>query len=68
MWDFESLRAELSEIGFTEIRRAQFGDGDDPLFLEGKESPAGLTVWVSNAGNDWLGSKLPICPGARKVI
>jgi len=32
MWDFESLAVELTAAGFTSIRRAQFGDSDDPMF------------------------------------
>lgn len=32
MWDFRSMSAELAEAGFTSIRRASFGDADDPMF------------------------------------
>lgn len=32
MWDFDSLRAALARHGFVAIRRAQFGDADDPAF------------------------------------
>ena len=34
MWDEQNLAAELAAAGFTEIRRAQFGDHPDPHFLE----------------------------------
>ncbi|MES2441441.1 MAG: methyltransferase domain-containing protein [Pseudomonadota bacterium] len=30
MWDYKSLAAELRTAGFTDIRRAQFGDNPDP--------------------------------------
>lgn len=32
MWDFKALEAELSKVGFQDIRRAEFGDGADPAF------------------------------------
>ena len=31
MWDFRGLAAELKKVGFTEIRRASYGDTDDPM-------------------------------------
>jgi len=34
MWDFKSLRRELEDAGFVEIRRAQFGDAKDPAFAD----------------------------------
>lgn len=34
MWDFVSLSRELSQCGFTEVRRASFGDADDPRFRD----------------------------------
>jgi hypothetical protein len=34
MWDFDSLSKLLADSGFRMIRRAQFGDGADPLFRE----------------------------------
>ena len=34
MWDFKSLREELQEAGFSEIRRAELGDSVDPKFVE----------------------------------
>ena len=37
MWDYKSIEAELREIGFKEIRRAQFGDSIDPRFNEVEE-------------------------------
>lgn len=32
MWDFESLKTELENAGFTEIRRAKFNDSSDHNF------------------------------------
>lgn len=32
MWDFRSMSVELRDAGFTSIRRAAFGDADDPMF------------------------------------
>ena len=32
MWDFLSLSHELEAAGFHAVRRAQFGDGEDPRF------------------------------------
>lgn len=32
MWDYASLEAELSDAGFSQIRRAEFGDNDDERF------------------------------------
>lgn len=32
MWDFRSMSAELQDAGFTSIRRASFGDAEDPMF------------------------------------
>lgn len=34
MWDYKSVSRELREAGFTEIRRAVFGDSEDPSFAE----------------------------------
>jgi len=34
MWDYSSLANELEEAGFAAIRRAEFGDGSDPMFKE----------------------------------
>jgi SAM-dependent methyltransferase len=34
MWDFKGLAHELAEAGFKNIRRASFGDAQDPLFRE----------------------------------
>lgn len=34
MWDVRSLSAELSEAGFSAIRRACFGDSDDSMFAK----------------------------------
>jgi hypothetical protein len=32
MWDFKSMSAELSRVGFREIRRAELGDSKDARF------------------------------------
>jgi hypothetical protein len=32
MWDFESLKKELQEVGFKEIRRSSFNDSEDSYF------------------------------------
>lgn len=38
-WDYKSLANELANSGFMDIRRAQFGDSNDPMFnvVEQKE-------------------------------
>ena len=39
MWDEESMMSELEATGFSQIRRAEFGDSKDPMFslVEDKE-------------------------------
>jgi predicted SAM-dependent methyltransferase len=34
MWDYKTLKLELLAAGFVDIRRAQFGDSDEPRFKE----------------------------------
>jgi SAM-dependent methyltransferase len=34
MWDFKSIKKELSEAGFVDVRRAYFGDSFDSKFQE----------------------------------
>lgn len=34
MWDYGSLAVELRRVGFTDIRRASFGDALDPRFQD----------------------------------
>jgi methyltransferase family protein len=34
MWDFKSIEKELSMIGFADIRRARFGDNENPMFID----------------------------------
>jgi hypothetical protein len=34
MWDYKNMAQELAEAGFTEIRRAYFGDSGDPAFAD----------------------------------
>jgi hypothetical protein len=38
MWDFKSMSAELSKSGFRRIRRAEFGDSEDPRFNDVEEA------------------------------
>jgi hypothetical protein len=37
MWDFQSMRRELETVGFHDIRAAQFGDSEDPMFAAVEE-------------------------------
>lgn len=37
MWDYKSLKNELLSVGFRDIRRARFGDNDDPMLKEVEE-------------------------------
>lgn len=37
MWDYSSMNRELAEAGFTDIRRAEFGDSSDPMFTHVEE-------------------------------
>ncbi len=37
MWDFESMACELEDAGFTQIRRAEFGDSEDDRFHDVEE-------------------------------
>ena len=39
MWDYKNLERELQSVGFSAVRRAQYGDNPDPLFRE-VEDPA----------------------------
>lgn len=34
MWDYKSMERELRQVGFREIRRAQFGDSVEPRFRD----------------------------------
>jgi predicted SAM-dependent methyltransferase len=34
MWDYESMELELARAGFTDIRRARYGDSKDPMFTQ----------------------------------
>lgn len=34
MWDFYSMRKALEDVGFTQVRRCQYGDAADPAFAE----------------------------------
>jgi Methyltransferase domain len=38
MWDYRSLAVELENVGFSAIRRASFGDAEDPRFNDVEES------------------------------
>ena len=37
MWDFKSIVPELEAAGFRDIRRVQFNDSSDPMFLQVEE-------------------------------
>ena len=37
MWDYKSIEQELKDVGFIEVRRAQFGDSSEPMFKEVEE-------------------------------
>lgn len=32
MWDYKAMSHELKQVGFEDIRRAEFGDSHDPIF------------------------------------
>jgi hypothetical protein len=34
MWDEPSIMKQLEKAGFTEIRRCEFGDSNDPMFTQ----------------------------------
>lgn len=34
MWDYKSIKKELEDAGFVEVRRALFGDSSDPVFKD----------------------------------
>jgi hypothetical protein len=34
MWDFKAIASELEQVGFVDIRRAEFGDSLDPHFRD----------------------------------
>ena len=38
MWDFEAMAVELSNAGFTAIRRAVLGDSNDPMFARAEQA------------------------------
>lgn len=46
MWDYKGLARELEDAGFFGIRRAAFGDSDDPRFAEVEE----LVRWENCLG------------------
>jgi hypothetical protein len=46
MWDYGQLAEELEHAGFTEIRRAEFGDSADPRFAEVEEK----SRWIGCLG------------------
>jgi hypothetical protein len=37
LWDYKAIQLELEEAGFVSIRRAAYGDNDDPLFRDVEE-------------------------------
>jgi SAM-dependent methyltransferase len=46
LWDERTLAAELRDVGFTEIRRAQYQDSPDPRFRDVEE----ITRWENCLG------------------
>lgn len=34
MWDYKSMESELIDVGFKEVRRAQYGDSTEAIFKE----------------------------------
>ncbi|HSI36475.1 MAG TPA: methyltransferase domain-containing protein [Tepidisphaeraceae bacterium] len=46
MWDYASMSAALTKAGFTDIRRARFGDSGDPAFAAVEE----VGRWGDNLG------------------
>ena len=38
LWDYDSISRELDDIGFTGIRRAQFGDSLDSMFSKAEKA------------------------------
>jgi predicted SAM-dependent methyltransferase len=38
LWDYKSVKDELSAVGFNNIRRAEYGDSEQALFLDVEES------------------------------
>jgi hypothetical protein len=37
MWDYKSMERELRNVGFVNIRRANYGDATDPAFRDVEE-------------------------------
>jgi predicted SAM-dependent methyltransferase len=46
MWDYKSIAQELENVGFTNIRRAEFGDAADPVFNDVEDK----TRWLNCLG------------------
>lgn len=46
MWDYKSFVPELTAAGFTEVRRAKFGDSGDPVFADVEDAGR----WVNCLG------------------
>lgn len=46
MWDFSSMQKELLECGFTDVRRAKFGDSSDNMFKKVEQKKR----WVNALG------------------
>lgn len=44
MWDYPALNAELADAGFIDIRRAEFGDSEDPRFAEAEREDRWLNA------------------------
>jgi predicted SAM-dependent methyltransferase len=48
MWDYKALEQELATAGFSSIRRAKFGDSEDPKFREVEEQDR----WLDALGGE----------------
>ena len=46
LWDYKAIEAELSRVGFCEVRRAEFGDSASEIFSEVEES----SRWANSLG------------------
>jgi hypothetical protein len=46
MWDYKGLSHELADVGFVGIRRARFGDSEDPRFRDVED----LDRWQNHLG------------------
>lgn len=55
MWDFKAISVELEQAGFRKIRRAGFGDSQEPLFRDVEEPGRWKEDYLGVEGIDCLG-------------